>query len=88
MCLMSNPRGCVSVMVYRALHAPRVPVFLFLKYAGKLCMFPLGENISLVYVPIGVVVTYGYTVVPRGGGSICNVHLVYILNVSGLQALW
>ncbi len=36
-------------------------------HAETLYMFPQGENMSLVYVPIDVVVIYGDTVVPRGG---------------------
>ena len=54
-------------------------------------MFPQGGNLSLVYVPVGVVITYGDTVVPQGGKyvhGICNLHTVYSLNVSGLSSLW
>ncbi len=36
-------------------------------HAETLYMFLQGGNLSLVCVPMGVVVTYGDTVVPRGG---------------------
>ncbi len=49
-----------------------------------------GGNLSLACVPVGVVITYGDTVVPQGEKyvcGICNLHMGYSLNVSGLSSL-
>ena len=69
MCLMFSPRGCVSVMVYRALHAPRVSVpyqvLPVLNRPHHMCsgmVYALGGNFvnskcnscgDAVYVPAG-----------------------------------
>ncbi len=85
MCLMSSPCGCVSVMVYRALHAPRVSVFYRVlpvlnrsrcssKVFGNAVYVPTGGNMSLVCVLVGVVITYGDTVIVPWG-AVCYFHM-------------